>query len=116
MGRNVDAAQAIAEKLQADGIRATIDPRAAHPPCVLISPPSVENERVLCGDASGTATWEIRILGTSPADLDSWRAMDALVDICRARLLPDREQPSVWLPSPDRAPLPCYVLTVVDEI
>lgn len=66
----------LANELGSAGITATIDPRSATPPCVLIVPPDRTYD-VGCGY---TARWSLWVLVPGTGNADAHKALDALVD------------------------------------
>lgn len=66
----------LVDKLEAAGITATADPRAATPPCVLVPPPRRTYD-VPCGY---TATWQLVALVPGTGNADAHKQLDALVD------------------------------------
>ena len=66
----------IVQKLEAEGITATIDPRSATPPCVLGTPPNREYD-LSCGY---TAAWSWFAIVTGPGNADAFKALDELAD------------------------------------
>lgn len=96
----------IVEKLQAEGIRAGMDPRGATPPCVLVTPPSGTYD-LACGF---TARWQLWALVPGPGNADSWKALDDLKDRV-AGVLDLREFTfSSYAISPDNPLFPAYRL------
>ena len=87
----------LAQKLNAEGIAATIDPRSATPPCVLGVPPAMRWD-LGCGY---TAEWQWFALVPGPANADAFRA---LVDLA--------EQIAAVLPNVTRADFVSYALSV----
>lgn len=68
----------IAAKLEAAGVRATLDPALASPPCVLIMPPNLTWDQ-MCYQ---TARWQLVALApaANTADHSSWAELDHLID------------------------------------
>lgn len=75
---SLDRAEAIVQALTAAGLRATLDPSAVNPPCVLVVPPG-RTWDVSCGF---TARWQLFAIAPAAlgADRTAWAALDALVD------------------------------------
>jgi hypothetical protein len=69
-----DRAVELAEKIQAAGVPATVDPRSATPPCVLVTPPGRTYD-LGCGY---TAAWQLLALAPGPGNADSWKVLDDL--------------------------------------
>jgi hypothetical protein len=70
--------QELVEKLEAVGVRATVDPALAAPPCLLIIPPNLTFSLACAVDAS----WQVAALApaANTADRSSWELLDAMVD------------------------------------
>jgi len=68
----------IAGLIEAEGLRATVDPALANPPCVLVVPPNLTFDLACSLDA----TWQLVALApaVNTADRSSWEALDILVD------------------------------------
>jgi hypothetical protein len=99
-----DRAQEIVDKLTADGIAATLDPRSATPPCVLVTPPGRTYD-LACGYS---ARWQLWALVPGTGNADAFRALDALVDEVAAVLPVLRAELQSYVLSPDNPPLPAY--------
>lgn len=69
---------AIAEGLEALGIRAYLDPALASPPCILVIPPNL-NFDLQC-DAV-TAEWQLVALApaVNSADHNTWKVLESLI-------------------------------------
>jgi hypothetical protein len=102
----------LAGKLTADGITATVDPRAATPPCVLIVPPARLYD-LACGY---TATWELWALVPGVGNADAHKALDDLVDSVAAVLPVEQATLQAYALSADAPPLPAYRLTLTEGI
>lgn len=77
-----DRAQEIVSHLQSGhAVRATLDPSAANPPCVLVTPPTRTYD-LACGFR---AQWTLVALapGALGADRTTWTQLDDLVDAVR---------------------------------
>jgi len=70
--------QELVELFEDQGIRATVDPALANPPCVLIPPPNLTFDLACAVDA----TWQLVALapGAGTADRTTWEALDSLLD------------------------------------
>lgn len=70
--------QELVDLLEAQGVRATVDPALAQPPCVLIVPPNLTFDLACAVDA----TWQLVALApaVNTADRTSWEALDNLLD------------------------------------
>ena len=66
----------IAAKLEAEGLRATVDPRGATPPCVLVVPPG----RVYDLGCGYTASWSLIVLAPGTGNADAWKLLDEMCD------------------------------------
>lgn len=73
-----DRAAGIVAALNGAGIRATTDPSAAAPPCVLITPPG-RSYTLPCGFS---ARWQLAAIAPAAlgADRSSWAQLETLVD------------------------------------
>lgn len=105
------ALELVAE-LKAAGISATVDPRAALPPCVLVAPPS----RTFDLGCGYTATWELWALVPGTGNADAHRALDGLVDLVAKALPVERADLQAYALSADAPPLPAYRLTFSEGI
>lgn len=94
----------LADKLNAAGITATVDPRAATPPCVLIPPP----ERTYDVGCGYTARWQLVAMVPGPANADAHKAVDAMVDAVADVLVVEHAVSIAYLLSPDAPALPAY--------
>jgi hypothetical protein len=74
----IQRAEDIAQKLEAQGIRATTDPTLVSAPGVLLTPPNLVFD-LACG---ASATWTLVALApaANTADHTSWAALDEMVD------------------------------------
>jgi len=102
----------LAEELTASGVRATVDPRSATPPCVLIVPPARTFD-LACGY---TATWELWALVPGVGNADAHRQLDLLVDQVLKVLPLERADLQSYVLSADAPPLPAYRLTFSEGI
>jgi hypothetical protein len=102
----------LAEKLQAGGLRATIDPRSATPPCVLIVPPA----RTFDLGCGYTATWELWALVPGVGNADAHKALDDLVDQVAAVLPLERADLQSYALAADNPPYPAYRLTFTEGV
>jgi hypothetical protein len=102
----------IVDKLQAEGISATLDPRSATPPCVLVTPPSGTYD-LACGF---TARWQLQLLVPGPGNADAFKALDELRDQV-AGVLEVREFTfGSYALSPDNPPFPAYRIDFEEAI
>lgn len=97
-------AQELVDKLTAEGVAAVCDPRAATPPCVLLSPPSLTFD-VGCG---ATADWSVWLLAPGPANLDAWAALDELLRVVDGVVPIGRVDFLNYSVSPESPLLPAY--------
>jgi hypothetical protein len=84
MTATVERAAEIVTALTSQEVRATTDPSAAIPPCILVPPPGRTFD-VSCGF---TARWELAAMAPAPTGLDrnSWGILDDLVAAAEAVL------------------------------
>src|SRR5215475_13459797 len=87
-----DAAADVVAKLEAQGVAATRDPRAATPPCVLVGDRGMTYDS-MCG---GTVAWE---------------ALDVLEAAVRATLPVEARVRVAYRLALDNPPLPAYLFT-----
>jgi hypothetical protein len=106
----LDHAETIADKLTAAGIDATIDPRGATPPCVLITPP-IATFDIGCG---ATGTWSLFALAPGPANIDAWRELDRMLGVASGVFPIERSEFVAYSLSPDNPPLPAYRMTFTE--
>lgn len=99
--------QAVADKIAAEGVAATADPRAANPPCVLVEYPNMRWD-LGCG---ATGEWAVVCLAPGTANLDAVDALEPLVAACAAALPVERADKTQYILSPDNPPAPAYRLT-----
>jgi hypothetical protein len=99
-----DRGLALVDKLTAAGIPATIDPRSATPPCVLVTPPNKTYD-VGCGF---TAVWSLIVLMPGGGNADAWKAVDALETAVAGTLTVERSTFISYVLSPDNPALPAY--------
>jgi hypothetical protein len=104
-------AETIADAVKALGIRATMDPRKVNAPCVLITPPDIE-QATGCG---ALAAWTVHLIAPGPADMDStvW-LLTHLPDVFQAVAGFTAEYGALSV-LPDSDPLPAYTITVVQQ-
>lgn len=94
----------LVEALGAAGITATVDPRSATPPCVLVTPPDRTYD-VGCGY---TARWNLWALVPGTANADAHKALDTIVDELAAVLPLESAEPSSYVLSADSPPMVAY--------
>jgi len=99
-----DRALELVDKLTAEGINATVDPRSATPPCVLIPPPRRTYD-VACGYTAGWQVWAL-VPGTGTAD--AFKALDLLVDQVSAVFPVETAELASYSLTPDNPPFPAY--------
>lgn len=101
------AALDMVAKVEAEGVAATADPRAATPPCVLV------HHSALAYDAmcSGSASWEVLALAPGPFNADAWRSLDDLATAVRAALDVEGYRVVAYRLALDNPPLPAYLFT-----
>lgn len=94
----------LVDKLMAQGVNATADPRSATPPVVLVTPPRRTYD-LACGY---TATWQLHALVPGAGNADAFKALDALVDQVAAVLPVERADLEQYVLTPDSPALPAY--------
>lgn len=82
------------------------DPRNAHPPGLLITPPTRTYD-LSCGH---TATWTIVALAPGPGNADSWQALDSLVAIAEQAVDIETVTPASYTLLPEAPPLPAMLI------
>jgi len=92
-------------------VNATTDPRAATPPCVLITPPNMTND-LPCG-VSGA--WTLWALAPATANADAWDVLDVIVEAVRACIDWERADFASYSLSADSPPLPAYRIQLQTE-
>jgi hypothetical protein len=99
-----DAMQEVVEKLEAAGLTATCDPRAATPPCVLVELPNLRF------DVGGgpTGEWAVVALAPNPFNLDAAAVLTDMVATIRGVLPVGRVDRYMYAISPDNPSLPAY--------
>lgn len=104
-------AQDMVTACQNVNVRATMDPRKVNPPCVLITPPDLENVTA-CGVF---AAWTVHLIAPGTPDLDAiaW-LMDNVMPVFDAVGGYTAEFGNLTL-SPDGDPMPAYTITVVQQ-
>lgn len=112
MSAVVEAMQAVADKLIANGIDATIDPRSATPPCVLVEMPAMRWD-VGCGV---TGEWSVVALAPGIANLDAVEVLANLAAACGDALPIERGDRTQYLLSPDNPPLFAFRMTFTEGI
>jgi hypothetical protein len=112
MGTYARAAE-LMQLLKDHDVRAVADPRSAHAPCVLLTPPQRTYDLPL---PAYTVTWSLVVLVPGPATADAWVKLDELTDTVVAALdLSDTTvtPASYQLPGPSE-PLPAYIITMTE--
>lgn len=94
----------LVDKLASAGITATVDPRSATPPCVLVGPPTKTYD-VGCGF---TAQWQLIALVPGPGNADAFKALDALETAVASVLPVTRSTLTQYSLTPDNPSLPAY--------
>ena len=102
----------ICDKLTADGLVATIDPRSATPPCVLGTPPSREYD-LSCGYTAG---WQWYAIVPGPANGDAFKTLDDLADRVAGILDVRTMTFTQYAISADTPPLPAYRINFSEGI
>ena len=77
MSSSIDRASEIVTALISQEVRATTDPSAAVPPCILVPPPG----RTFDLGCGFSARWELAAMAPAPSgpDRNSWAVLDELV-------------------------------------
>lgn len=104
--------QAIADKIGAEGVYATCDPRSANPPCVLVEYPNLRFD-VGCG---ATGEWAVIAMAPGVANLDAVDSLAPLLAACAAVLPIERADKVQYALSPDNPPHPAYRLTFTQGV
>jgi hypothetical protein len=107
-----DQMQAIADKLTAQGVDATCDPRSATPPCLLVEYPNLRFD-VGCG---ATGEWSVIALAPGTANLDAVTGLVPLLAAAAAVLPVERADKVQYVLSPDNPPAPAYRLTFTQGV
>lgn len=109
---SAEAAADICEKLQAAGVRATTDPQALSPPCVLVPPPARTYD-LNCGY---TATWRVIALAPAPTggDRTTWALLDQLVDTIAGAFAVATADPGAYVLGPTS--FPSYTVTFTEAL
>lgn len=107
-----DIAQTMSNALNLADVKTTSDPSRIVPPCVLITPPTVEND-LNCGF---TATWKTLIIVPANNARIAWQQLDSLAAKVLEIITDVTEiEPSSFAVAGDNA-LPCLVLTHESEL
>jgi len=107
-----DRAVEIAEKLQAAGVPATVDPRSATPPCVLVTPPGRTYD-LGCGY---TAAWQLWAIVPNPGNADAFKRLDILVGEVAGVVDVRGATFGSYALSPDSPPFPAYRIDFEEAI
>jgi hypothetical protein len=107
----IKALEGWADQLTQNGIRVTLDPRSANPPCLLLLPPSMALD-VSCG---GTATFTAYALTRGPGNADAWRSLDDLTADAATVLPLESFEPGSYAVD-DGTPLPAFILTWTEAL
>jgi len=98
--------------LTAADIVATVDPRGATPPCVLVTPPTKTYD-IGCGFTAG---WQLIALVPGPGNADAFKALDAL-ETQVAEVLPvTRSTLTQYSLSPDNPSFPAYRIEYTEGV
>jgi len=103
----------LVEQLVAAGIAATTDPRAAHPPCVLATPPARNYD--VNTPAGYSAEWVLWALAPAPGSAASWDKLDELVDAVASVLDVERAEPGSYQLANKPEAVPAYRITTAPE-
>lgn len=107
-----DRALQIVDKLKANRIPATVDPRSATPPCVLVTPPNGTLD-ISCGF---TAEWSLIALAPGAGNADSFKALDGLRHSVCSLFPVDRFDLISYSLSPDNPPFPAYRIQMKEGV
>lgn len=107
-----DRAVELAEKITAEGIHATPDPRGAIPPCVLVTPPGRTYD-LGCGY---TAAWNLIVLAPTTANADTFKLLDEMVDTLAGIVDVQGATFISYALSPDNPTWPAYRVTFDEAI
>jgi hypothetical protein len=102
----------LVDKLTAAGVGATLDPRSATPPCVLVTPPTLTYDAY----GSALADWSLYVLSPATGNADAWLALDELGGLVADVLPIARREFVAYSLSPDAPPVPSYRLTFSEGI
>jgi hypothetical protein len=102
-----DTMQMIADKIAAQGVDATCDPRSATPPCVLVEYPNLRFD-VGCG---ATGEWSVVAMAPGTANLDAVMSLLPLLAAAAGALPLERADKVQYALSPDNPPHPAYRMT-----
>jgi hypothetical protein len=102
----------LVDKLTAAGIAATVDPRSATPPCVLVGPPTKTYD-VGCGF---TAAWQLIALVPGPGNADAFKALDDLETQVASVLPVTRSTLTQYSLSPDNPAFPAYRIEYTEGV
>lgn len=103
-----ERAVALAAELTAAGVRATADPRSAHPPCVLVPPPVRRYDL----NVGYSIEWRLYALAPGPGTADTYKALDGLVDAVAELVDVELAEPGSYTLPAAPEPVPAYVLTI----
>jgi hypothetical protein len=92
---------------------ATLDPRAATPPCVLVTPPAGTPAGTYC---THTVTWSLYALAPGTANADSWKELDRLLAIVNAALPVEQWLFVAYSLAPDAPLVPAYQIQFTEGI
>jgi hypothetical protein len=95
-------------------IRATNDVRDTVPPCLLVVP--VPRRNYLDGTLSGSVevTWTVVALANPPADLESARELELLVDHVAERLDVTTAEPAAYTIPGAETSVPAYLISITE--
>jgi hypothetical protein len=99
-------------KLEAAGLRATVDPRGATPPCILVTPPG----RLYDLSCGYTASWQLIVLAPATANADAFKLLDDLMDQIIGVVEVRNADFISYALSADNPPHPAYRITFEEGI
>lgn len=76
------ATQQLVDQLAAEGLRTTLDPRNAHPPCVYVEADTLEPH----SHCASTATWRLWLISPGGANADALATIDPMLTTAMAAL------------------------------
>lgn len=112
MSATFDRADQLVDELTDAGVRATIEPATAAPPCVLVLPPTRRYD-LACGF---TARWTLAAIapGALGADRTTWDALDVLADAVAATVDVFDAEPVAYVLNGQQ--LPALLLTFEEAV
>jgi hypothetical protein len=100
----------LTEALNAEGIRTTNDPSRIAPPCVLVTPPSLDAD-LNCG---WTASWQTLLIVPAGNPRQSWELLDRMAATFVSIVEASHVSPTQF--STGEQPLPAYLIEHSSEV